>query len=117
MNQRIAVVEKIMNANDRLAAENRQRLDEAGVFALNLMASPGAGKTSLIEKTIEKLAGRLRLAVIDGDIATSLDADRAAAAGATAVQINTGGECHLDAVMLQAALPQLDLDSIDLLIV
>jgi hydrogenase nickel incorporation protein HypB len=117
MNQRIAVVEKIMNANDRLAAENRQRLDEAGVLALNLMASPGAGKTSLIEQTVEKLAGRLRLAVIDGDIATSLDADRAAAAGAMAVQINTGGECHLDAVMLQAALPQLDLAKVDLLIV
>lgn len=117
MNQRIAVVEKIMNANDRLAAENRQRLDEAGVFALNLMASPGAGKTSLIERTVEKLAGRLQLAVIDGDIATSLDADRAAAAGAMAVQINTGGECHLDAVMLQAALPQLDLANVDLLIV
>lgn len=117
INQRIAVVEKIMNANDRLAAENRQRLDEAGVFALNLMASPGAGKTSLIERTVEKLAGRLQLAVIDGDIATSLDADRAAAAGAMAVQINTGGECHLDAVMLQAALPQLDLANVDLLIV
>jgi hydrogenase nickel incorporation protein HypB len=81
------------------------------------MASPGAGKTSLIEQTVEKLAGRLRLAVIDGDIATSLDADRAAAAGAMAVQINTGGDCHLDAVMLQAALPQLDLAKVDLLIV
>ena len=68
------------------------------------MASPGAGKTSLIEHTVRALSGSLRLAVIDGDIATSLDADRAAAAGATAVQINTGGECHLDAVMVQGAL-------------
>jgi hydrogenase nickel incorporation protein HypB len=89
------------------------------------MASPGAGKTSLIERTVEKLSAvepasnrsKLRLAVIDGDIATSLDADRAAAAGATAVQINTGGECHLDAVMLHGALSQLDLEQIDLLIV
>jgi hydrogenase nickel incorporation protein HypB len=117
LTQRIPVVEKILSANDRLAAENRLRLDEAGVFALNLMASPGAGKTSLIEHTIRCLEGRLRLAVIDGDIATSFDADRAAAAGATAVQINTGGECHLDAVMLHAALPQLALEEIDLLIV
>lgn len=117
MTQRIAVVEKIMGANDRLAAENRRRLDEAGVIALNFMASPGAGKTSLIEQTIAGLRDRLRIAVIDGDIATSIDADRAAAAGATAVQINTGGDCHLDAVMLQAALDQLDLAQIDLLIV
>lgn len=115
--QRVPVVEKILSANDRLAAENRLLLDRAGVFALNFMASPGAGKTSLVEQTVKGLAGRLRLAVIDGDIATSLDADRAAAAGAVALQINTGGECHLDAVMLHEALGQLDLDGIDLLIV
>ncbi len=117
MTQRIPVVEKILGANDRLAAENHARLEAAGVFALNLMASPGAGKTSLIERSVQQLAGRLRLAVIDGDIATSLDADRAAAAGATAIQINTGGECHLDAVMLREALTQLDLSRVDLLIV
>ncbi len=117
MPQRVAVVENILGANDRLADENRARLDAAGVLGLNLMASPGAGKTSLIEHTVRALAGRLRLAVIDGDIATSLDADRAAAAGATAVQINTGGECHLDAVMVQGALGQLDLTGLDLLIV
>ena len=117
MTQRVQVVEKILSANDRLAAENRARLDAAGVFALNFMASPGAGKTSLIEHTVKNLAGKVRLAVIDGDIATSLDADRAAAAGAMAVQINTGGECHLDAIMLQSALGQLDLSKTDLLIV
>ncbi|HEX7973708.1 MAG TPA: hydrogenase nickel incorporation protein HypB [Anaerolineales bacterium] len=117
MTQRIPVVEKILSANDRLAAENQASLDAAGVFALNLMASPGAGKTSLIEQTVRRLSRELRLAVIDGDIATSLDADRAAAAGARAVQINTGGECHLDAVMLHAALPQLKLAETDLLIV
>jgi hydrogenase nickel incorporation protein HypB len=110
MTRRISVVEKILSANDRLAAENRARLDEAGVFSLNFMASPGAGKTSLIEQTVRRLSDRVRLAVVDGDIATSIDADRAAAAGATAVQINTGGECHLDAAMLSTALPQLQLE-------
>jgi len=117
MIQRIPVVEKILSANDRLAEHNRTKLDSAGVFSYNLMASPGAGKTSLIERTIAGLAGRSRVAVIDGDIATSIDADRARAAGAIAVQINTGGECHLDAVMLQSALDTLDLASVDLLIV
>jgi hydrogenase nickel incorporation protein HypB len=117
MTRRIPVVEDILSANDGLADENRRRLDEARVLGLNLMASPGAGKTSLIEQTVRALAGRLRLAVIDGDLATSLDADRAAAAGATAIQINTGGECHLDAVMVRGALHQLDLTHLDLLIV
>jgi hydrogenase nickel incorporation protein HypB len=117
VSERIAVVEKILGANERLAADNRRILDESGVFALNLMASPGAGKTSLIVKTLERLGGHFRVAVIDGDIATSIDADRAAAAGALAVQINTGGECHLDAVMLRNALETIDLDEIQLLIV
>ena len=117
MTERVPVVERILGANERLAADNRARLDAAGVFSLNFLASPGAGKTSLVEQTVGRLAGRLRLAVVDGDIATSLDADRAAAAGAKAVQINTGGECHLDAVMLQGALDTLDLSAVDLLIV
>ena len=117
MSERISIVENILNANDLLAKENRQNLDAAGVFALNFMASPGAGKTSLIEKSIKGLSGKLNLAVIDGDIATSIDADRAASAGALSVQINTGGECHLDAVMVKSALENIDLDKIDLLIV
>lgn len=117
MTQRIAVVEQIMGANDRLAAQNRRRLDEAGVFAINLMASPGAGKTSLIEHTVRALAKDMRIAVVDGDVATGIDAGRAADAGAQAVQINTGGECHLDAVMLQEGLEKLDLKAYDLLIV
>lgn len=111
------VVENILSANDRLAEDNRMRLENAGLYGINLMASPGAGKTSLIEHTIKGLAGQLSLAVVDGDIATSIDADRAAKAGAEAVQINTGGECHLDAVMLQGALNQLDLSRYDLLLV
>ncbi len=117
MPTRIPVVEKILSANDRLASENRARFEAAGVFAINIMASPGAGKTSLIEQTVSALKNRLRIGMVNGDIATSFDADRAAAAGAAAVQINTGGDCHLDAVMLQAALPQLDLANLDLLIV
>ena len=118
MTQRIQVVENILNANDRLAEENFARIEAAGVFSINIIASPGAGKTSLIEKTLPLLKGKLRVATIDGDIATSIDADRAAAAGAGAsIQINTGGDCHLDAVMLRGALNQLDLTQFDLLIV
>lgn len=117
MVKRISVIENIFSANDQLAAENRALLDKFGVYSLNLMASPGAGKTSLIEHTVTGLVDVFRLAVIDGDIATSLDADRAAAAGAVAIQINTGGDCHLDAVMLNQALINLDMEQIDLLIV
>lgn len=117
MTERVSVGEAILGANQALAASNRLALDQAGVFSLNLMASPGAGKTSLIERTLQALGGSLRLGVIDGDIATSLDADRAAAAGAVAIQVNTGGECHLDAVMIQPALERLDLGNLDLLIV
>ena len=117
MTQRIPVVEKILSANDRLALENQACFDAAGVMALNFMASPGAGKTSLIEQTVKGLRGNLRLGMINGDIATSMDADRAQAAGATAIQINTGGDCHLDAVMVQSAIAQLDLSILDLVII
>lgn len=118
MPQNISVVENILNANDRLAEENRARIESAGVFSINIMASPGAGKTSLIEQTLPRLKDKLRVAAIDGDIATSIDSDRAAAAGAlAAIQINTGGDCHLDAVMLHGALDKLDLTQFDLLIV
>ncbi len=117
MPERVSVVENILSANDRLADEIQHQLNESHVFAINLMASPGAGKTTLIERTIEHLSGLFRIGMINGDIATSLDADRAAAAGAQAVQINTGGECHLDAVMLQQGLRKLDLTQLDLLLV
>lgn len=117
MTTRIPVVEKILSANDRMAARNRDLLDGAGVYSINIMASPGAGKTSLILKTLESLNGRLKLGVIEGDLATSIDAEKAAAAGLPAVQINTGGECHLDAAMLAEALPTLPLSEIDLALV
>jgi hydrogenase nickel incorporation protein HypB len=113
----IEIKEKILGANEELSQRNRTRLDAAGLFSINVMASPGAGKTSLIERTVHQLKQDHRLAVIDGDIATSIDAERAAAGGATAIQINTGGECHLDALMLQSALDELSLVDYDLLIV
>jgi len=114
---KVPVVEQIMSANDQLAAANRARLDEAGVFALNVMASPGAGKTSLITRTVEALRDDLRIGAVDGDIATTIDADRIAALGVPTVQINTGGACHLDAAMLQNAFAQLRLKELDLLII
>ncbi len=117
MTKNIVVIEKILSANDRVAADNRAIFDAAGIKAFNLMASPGAGKTSLIERTVKRLQPTMSLAVIDGDIATNLDADRAKAAGAIAVQINTGGECHLDAIMLNTALKQMNLLEIGLIIV
>ena len=117
MSDRISVVENILSKNDHIANKNRVLFDDAGVFAINLMASPGAGKTSVIEITVKKMVDRYKIAVIDGDIATSIDADRAAAAGAIAIQINTGGECHLDANMLYQVLPNLNLSDLDLLIV
>jgi hydrogenase nickel incorporation protein HypB len=117
MVKNILVVEKILSANDRIAAENQEIFNAAGVKAFNFMASPGAGKTSLIEQTIIRLLPSMKLAVIDGDIATNIDADRAQAAGAVAVQINTGGECHLDAVMINSALKQMNLHNIDAIII
>lgn len=115
---RLPIVERILSANDRLADDNRRQLDAVGVFGVNVMASPGAGKTSTILRTIEALAARVKIAVVEGDTApVTIDADCVLAAGRPAVQVNTGGECHLDAVMLKTALAQLPLHEIDLLIV
>lgn len=113
----LPIMEQILSANDRVALDNRQLLDARGVVAVNVMASPGAGKTSLILRTIEALRGRLRLAVIEGDLAGRIDADRVAATGTPAIQINTGGGCHLDAPQVQAALAALPLDRLDLVLV
>jgi hydrogenase nickel incorporation protein HypB len=116
--QRVPVIEKIMNANDQVAALNQGRLNDADVFAINLMASPGAGKTTLILKTIEALAPDLRIGVIEGDTApVTIDADKVIAAGMPAVQINTGGDCHLDAMMMSSGIDKLPLEELDLLIV
>jgi len=117
MVKNISIEENIHSANEVLATEIQEDLTEAGLFSINIMASPGAGKTSLIEQTLGVLVPDYKIAAIDGDIATSIDADRAAEAGATAVQINTGGQCHIDANMLKKALSGLDLESFDLLLV
>ena len=117
--KRITIVEKILDANDRLASENRRRLNENTIFAINLMASPGAGKTSLILATIHALLDQsVPIGVIEGDTApVTIDADKISAVGMPVVQINTGGECHLDAVMVENALDQLPLATLDLVIV
>ncbi|MCB8982664.1 MAG: hydrogenase nickel incorporation protein HypB [Ardenticatenaceae bacterium] len=118
MSKIVPVVQEIMSANDSLAAQNRAKLDAAQVVGMNIMASPGAGKTSTILRTIEALAADYRLGVVEGDTANvTIDADKVLAAGMPAVQINTGGNCHLDAVMLSGALAQMPLDEIELLIV
>ncbi|HIQ06429.1 MAG TPA: hydrogenase accessory protein HypB [Anaerolineae bacterium] len=117
MPKRVSVVENILNANDQLAATNRQLLDASGTFGLNIMASPGAGKTTVILRTIAALGDGLQMAVVEGDVASTIDADQIATTGVPVVQINTGGACHLDAVMLHNALPRLDLEPVDLLIV
>lgn len=115
---RVPVVEKILDANDQIAVQNRQRLDRAGVFSINLMASPGAGKTTFILETINRIVPAVRVGVIEGDTApVTIDADKILAAGMPAIQINTGGDCHLDAVMIDQGLGQLPLDEIQLLVV
>jgi hydrogenase nickel incorporation protein HypB len=114
---KIPVVKEILSANDQIAAENRTAFDKAGIFVLNLMASPGAGKTSLILATVDRLPGEARPGVIEGDLASTIDADTIAARGIPVVQINTGGNCHLDAPMVQMALSDLPLDEINLLFI
>lgn len=116
---RITIVEKILDANDRLANENRHRFNDENIFAINLMASPGAGKTSFILATINSLLNEnIKMGVIEGDTApVTIDSDKVAAAGMPAVQINSGGNCHLDAVMIENAMDQLPLNELDLVIV
>ncbi|MEA2828865.1 MAG: hydrogenase nickel incorporation protein HypB [Actinomycetota bacterium] len=118
---RVAVLEDILGENDRVAAENGQALARAGVRAVNLMSSPGAGKTSLLKKTLAALSPTVRIGILEGDIATSIDADQLEGYGAEIALVNTskgfGGECHLDAVMVRSGLRRLPLDDIDLLVI
>ena len=119
---RVMILENLLSENDRVADDNGRRLAAAGVRAVNLMSSPGAGKTALLRRTLETLGGSVRIGVLEGDIATSLDADRLDGAGATAISVvNTsagfGGECHLDAVMVRSGLERLPLPELDLLII
>ena len=113
----IKVLKDILSANDQIAGENRKLLDGKDVIALNLMSTPGAGKTSLILETIKGLKDAVRIGVIEGDVQSSIDAERIAQEGIPVLQINTGGECHLDANMIQRALKEMSLEDIDLLIV
>ena len=112
----IPVVETILSVNDQLAEQNRKTLDDAGVLALNVMASPGGGKTTVIGKTIDALRDDVRIGVMDGDI-VAIDLEGFAAQGIPVSLINTGGNCHLDANMVHSALPTMDLNALDLLII
>jgi hydrogenase nickel incorporation protein HypB len=115
---KVKVVTNILEANDRIAAENKKRFDEAGVFVMNVLSGPGAGKTSLLERTIKDLSGKIKIGVIEGDIAGADDAERIDKLGIPVVQINTGGGCHLDANMITGVLEDLPpLKEIDLLII
>lgn len=114
---RIAVQEKVLNENQRLAAELRQKFAEHGIFVLNFISSPGSGKTSLLECTLAALPGNARVAVLTGDIQTENDADRLARAGFPAKQITTGGTCHLDARMIDRALEGWELQDLDVLFI
>jgi hydrogenase nickel incorporation protein HypB len=113
----IKVLKDILGANEQLAAKNRELLDKNKVFAVNVMASPGAGKTSVVLQTIKALKGKVKIGVIEGDIASSIDAETVAKEGVPVVQINTGGECHLEAIQIQNALNNLPLADIDLLLI
>jgi hydrogenase nickel incorporation protein HypB len=115
--KQIEVMQSMLRGNDHQAAHNRAHFDAAGVQVVNLMSSPGAGKTSLLEATIRALQGRLTVAVIEGDLETENDSKRIRAAGAQAVQITTGSACHLDANMVHAALHRIDLRPIDVLFI
>jgi len=117
MTRKIPVVKEILSANDQVALENQTVFDENSIFSLNLMASPGAGKTSFILATAARLPEPLHPGVIEGDLASSIDADKIAGENIPVVQINTGGGCHLDAPMIRSALPELPLTDINLLFV
>ncbi len=113
----IKVLKNILGANEQIAAKSRELLDRKKVFAVNIMASPGAGKTSVVLQTIKALKGKVKIGVIEGDISSTIDAEMVAKEGVPVVQINTGGECHLEAIQVQNALNNLPLVDIDLLFI
>ena len=114
---KVKVVKKVLDANDRIAEENRKLFDQHKIFVINLMSSPGAGKTSLVEQTIKAIKSKYKIAVIEGDIQDTYDADRIAKLKIPVVQINTGGACHIDGNMIREVFPSFDFNKIDLLIV
>jgi hydrogenase nickel incorporation protein HypB len=113
----VPILQEITEANSTLAANLRAEFKKRAVLVLDVVASPGAGKTSLLERTLEHMQGELQVCVIEGDPTTTIDAERAAAAGAPAVQINTGGGCHLEASMIRSALAELPIDDADVVII
>jgi len=113
----IKVIKNILGENDRIAAENQAMFQDKKVFVLNFMGSPGAGKTSVLEKTMERLKDKIKMAVIEGDLFTSKDAERIDKYGVPVIQINTAGGCHLDANMVQKTVKEMQLDELDLLVV
>jgi len=116
--EKVQIVEKILDANDQMALENEQVFDQKNILAINIMASPGAGKTSLILRTIEGLASDYKIAVIEGDTApVTIDADKIYERGIPVTQINTGGDCHLDALMVRKGMQALNLEGVDLVII
>lgn len=115
--KQIDVQQDILKANETVADENKQLFTQKGIFVLNLMSSPGAGKTTLLERTIELLKNTFNLGVIEGDIATTYDAERISSHGIPVTQINTGGACHLESTMIKKALHEFNLDTLDLLII
>ena len=114
---KVKVVTNILVANERIAAENKKLFEEAGVYVINIMSGPGAGKTSLLERTIKEIDGKIRIGVIEGDIAGTDDAERIENLGIPVVQINTGGACHLDANMIREVMNELPLKDLDILFV
>jgi hydrogenase nickel incorporation protein HypB len=113
----VQALTKVLDANDRQAQENREHFEKHGVYAINLMSSPGAGKTSLIEATVEALKDQVRIGVIEGDLETDLDAQRIKNKGAPAYQITTGGACHLDAFMVHEGIHNLPLENLDIVFI
>ena len=113
----VKILRNILEANDQLAARIRERLAAKGVTAINLISAPGSGKTSLLEQSIPILKSDYRIAVLEGDIATTRDADRIAKLGVPVVQLLTGGACHLEAPLVERGLGELDLDALDLLLI
>lgn len=115
--EEIQVGVNILGKNDEIAAQNRKIFEDKNLFVMNVMSSPGAGKTTFLIETIKRISDRYRVGVIEGDVATHIDAERIKTAGAPVVQINTGGACHLDASMVSRALTHLPVDDLDVLII
>ncbi|MCL5268688.1 MAG: hydrogenase nickel incorporation protein HypB [Bacteroidetes bacterium] len=113
----VTIERKVLQKNDELAEQNRELFKKSGTFVINLVSSPGSGKTSILEKTLESLKGKVKVAVIEGDVQTDLDAQRVAKFGVPVVQIVTNGGCHLEAKLVQDALSNIELNGVNLLVI